>query len=241
MRAEGDTATMPRYGAEPTAVVNPTRTVFITGGTGYIGSRLIPLLLARGHAVRALARLGSEAKLPVGCNVIVGDALDAATYRDAVAGCDTFIQLVGVAHPDPAKAAQFRSVDLASALAAIDAAVSNGIAHFVYLSVAQPAQVMRDYVAARAEAEAELRRRISNATILRPWYVVGPGHRWPLLLRPAYWLAERLPAMRQDAQRLGLVTIAQMLEALVQAVEHPANGVRVLDVTGLRAAGHGSG
>jgi uncharacterized protein YbjT (DUF2867 family) len=217
--------------------MKPQRTLFITGGTGYIGSRLILRLLARGHAVRALARPGSEAKLPPGCAVVIGDALDAATYRDAVAGCDSFVQLVGVAHPSPAKAAQFRSVDLASALAAIDAAAGAGVAHFVYLSVAQPAPVMREYVAARAEAEAELRRRISDTTILQPWYVVGPGHRWPVLLRPAYWLAERLPATRDNALRLGLVTIAQMLEALVQAVEHPAVGVRVLDVPALRRGG----
>ena len=114
-----------------------------------------------------------------------------------------------------------------------------GVAHFVYLSVAQPAPVMRDYIAARAEAEVGLRRRISNTTILRPWYVVGPGHRWPVLLKPAYWLAERFPATRENALRLGLVTIAQMLEALVQAVEHPAIGVRVLDVPALRGRGRG--
>jgi uncharacterized protein YbjT (DUF2867 family) len=221
--------------------MNPPRTVFITGCTGYIGRRLIPQLLARGHTVRALTRPGSEAKLPLGCTIIIGDALDAATYRDTVAGCDTFVQLVGVAHPGPAKAAQFRRVDLVSALAAIDAAAGAAVAHFIYLSVAQPAPVMRDYVAARAEAEAELRRHISNTTILRPWYVVGPGHRWPVLLQPAYWLAERLPAMRDNALRLGLVTIAQMLEALVLAVEQPAIGVRVLDVPALRGGGRCGG
>src|SRR5512143_612939 len=46
--------------------------VFVAGGTGYIGSRLVPLLLSRGHRVRALARPGSERRLPPGCEVVSG-------------------------------------------------------------------------------------------------------------------------------------------------------------------------
>jgi len=219
------------------AGVKTPHTIFVIGGTGYIGSRLIPLLLQRGHTVRALARAGSEAKLPSACIPVTGNALDAATFRDAMNGCDTFVHLVGVSHPSPAKAALFRSVDLASALAAIDAAAHAKVDHFVYVSVAQPAPVMHEYVAARSEAEAALRARLPDCTVLRPWYVVGPGHYWPVVLRPAYWLLERIPATRDTAQRLGLVTIAQMLGALVQSVEHPATGTRVLDVPALRAAG----
>jgi hypothetical protein len=68
-----------------------------------------------------------------------------------------------------------------------------------------------------------------------------------VLLKPAYWLVEtiarhaRKRAAAWFALRLGLVTIAQMLEALVQAVEHPAIGVRVLDVPALRGGGRGGG
>src|SRR6185369_5448557 len=117
--------------------------------------------------------------------------------------------------PSPAKAAAFRQVDLASLQAAVAAARYAGVRHFVYLSVAQPAPLMHAYVAARAEGEALLRASGIASTILRPWYVIGPGHRWPLALLPFYWLAERLPATRETAQRLGLVTIEQMLTALV--------------------------
>ena len=67
--------------------------VFITGGTGYIGSRLIPELLARGHTVRALVRAGSEGKLAKGAVAVPGNALDRATFAGQVAPSDTFIQL----------------------------------------------------------------------------------------------------------------------------------------------------
>jgi uncharacterized protein YbjT (DUF2867 family) len=73
-----------------------------------------------------------------------------------------------------------------------------------------------------------------SATILRPWYVIGPGHRWPMALLPAYWMAERLPATRDAARRLGLVTLDQMVEALVAAVEAPPSGVRVVEVPEIR-------
>lgn len=106
--------------------------------------------------------------------------------------------------------------------------------HFVYLSVAQPAPLMHAYLAARAEGETLLRASGIPCTILRPWYVLGPGHRWPLALLPFYWLAEQLPATRETAQRLGLVSIEQMLSALVAAVENPPPERRILDVPAIR-------
>jgi uncharacterized protein YbjT (DUF2867 family) len=213
------------------------RRVFVTGGTGYIGRRLIPALIGAGHAVTALVRPGSEGKLPKGCAPVTGNALEARSFSGRIPPADTFVQLVGVAHPSPAKAPQFNSVDFASAAASIQAAGEAGIAHFVYLSVAQPAPAMQAYVAARARAEMLLRESGMNATILRPWYVLGPGHRWPYLLLPAYWIAERIPATRDTARRCGLVTIAQMIAALGRAVDDPAKGVRVVEVPQIREAG----
>lgn len=182
-------------------------------------------------------RKGSEGRLPPGCEPVLGNALDETTFSARVAPCDTFVHLVGVAHPSPAKAALFRSVDLASAQASGRAAADAGVSHFVYVSVAQPAPAMRAYVAARAEGEAFIRRQGMAATFLRPWYVLGPGHRWPTVLLPVYWLLERLPPTRDSARRVGLVTLRQMVSALVEAVESPARGVRVVDVPGIRAAG----
>jgi uncharacterized protein YbjT (DUF2867 family) len=212
----------------------PARKVFMTGGTGFLGSRLAALLRDRGHTVRALVRPGSEGKLPSGCEPVTGDALHGLTFAARVAPADTFVHLVGVSHPSPAKAQEFLRVDLASVAAAVPAAVTAGVAHFVYVSVAHPAPVMRAYVAARARAETLIRESGLSATLLRPWYVLGPGHWWPALLLPGYWLGELLPATRDTTRRLGLVTLRQMLAALVHAVEQPVAGLRVLDVPHIR-------
>lgn len=214
-----------------------SRRVFIAGGTGYIGTALIPILLERGHRVRVLVRPSSKAKLPAECEVVSGNALDANTYRQLIRPADTFIHLVGVPHPSPAKGAEFRAIDLVSAREAIDACAELAVRHFIYLSVAHPAPMMKDYIAVRAECEQTIQQRHLNSTILRPWYVLGPGHRWPYGLLPFYKLCEWLPFTRAGALRLGLVTLDQLVLALVEAVESPAQGIRIVDVSEIRSAG----
>lgn len=208
--------------------------VFVTGGTGYIGRPLIRELVALGHSVRALVRTGSEKKLPAGCEPILGNALDASSYADRVTPCHTFVQLVGVSHPSPTKAAEFQLIDRAAGLGSIEAAQKAGVQHFVYLSVAQPAPIMKSYIAVRAECEAGLLSSGMNSTVVRPWYVLGPGHRWPYALLPAYWLCERIPYTRKGARRLGLVTLDQMVRTLVFAVENPSTGARLIEVPQIR-------
>jgi uncharacterized protein YbjT (DUF2867 family) len=160
---------------------------------------------------------------------VYGDALRAETYASRVASCDTFVHLVGVAHPNPRKATEFRDIDMKSCREAVRAANEAGIRHFVYLSVARPAPVMQQYQAARAEGEKLIRETGMKATFVRPWYVLGPGRRWPLLLVPMYALARLLPSTRDGAERLGLVTVDQMTQALAWAVENPPDDVQALE------------
>jgi uncharacterized protein YbjT (DUF2867 family) len=211
--------------------------VFISGGTGYLGRQLIPQLLARGHGVGSIARPGSESKLPNGCRSATADALTASTFTAAIAPADTFIHLTGTPKPAPWKEREFRAVDKPSLEASVDAAVRSGtVRHFIYVSVAHPAPIMRAYIAVRRECEECLSRRVAVRTILRPWYVLGPGHWWPYALKPFYALAARSATHRDTAARLGLVTLPEMTAALLEAVENPPEGQRIVDVPGIRAA-----
>jgi uncharacterized protein YbjT (DUF2867 family) len=214
--------------------------VWISGATGFVGRNLAAVLLSRGHRVGALVRAGSENRVPAGCRTVIGDPLDRASYLSLLGEADTLVHLVGVSHPSPAKAALFRQVDLPAAKAAVDAARDAGIRHFVYVSVAHPAPVMKEYIAVRSNVEELIGAAGLNATILRPWYVLGPGRRWPLALAPFYWLLGALPATRDSARRLGLVTLAQMTQTMALAVERPPEGIRIIEVPEIRAASTGT-
>ncbi|HXZ81707.1 MAG TPA: NAD(P)H-binding protein [Terriglobales bacterium] len=171
-----------------------THSVLVAGAPGYMGRRLIPVMMNRGHDVRALVRPGSEHKLSSQCQTVMGDPLRRETYADRIAPADTWVHLVGVPHPGPSKAADFRAIDLKSVEEAVPSAVKAGIGHLVYVSVAHPAPVMKAYIEVRQQCEQIIRDSGLRATILRPWYVLGEGHRWPVVLKPAYWLLENCPA-----------------------------------------------
>lgn len=212
--------------------------IFVTGGTGFIGHHLIPPLIARGHRVRALTREGSLARVPQGATAVVGDALDSESVARALRPGDSVIHLVGTPHPSPAKADRFDRVDLMSIRSTVAATQGVRIDHLIYVSVAQPAPVMAHYLWVRSLGETMIREANLTATILRPWYVLGPGRSWPKVIIPLYKLAELFPATRAAAERLGLVTIEQFIAAMVGAVENPPRlgERRLIDVPAIRRA-----
>jgi uncharacterized protein YbjT (DUF2867 family) len=209
-------------------------TVLLTGGTGYIGRRLIPELVTRGHRVRAIVRRGSERKVPEGAEVVVGDVRSYQSIAPFVSRNSVVVHLVGTPHPSPSKAAEFEALDYVAAHECIAAAKAGGAGHFVYVSVAHPAPIMHAYIDVRVRVETELRESGMPCTIVRPWYVLGPGHRWAYALIPMYWALSAIPSTRERAQRLGLVTIAQMIATLAWAVDTAGSESRMLNVPDIR-------
>jgi uncharacterized protein YbjT (DUF2867 family) len=210
--------------------------IFITGGTGYMGSRLIKILLAKEYKVKALVRKSSENKLPEGCDFVIANPFDAESFAKEIPASATFIQLLGVTHPSPKKKEQFKIIDLASAKASACAAQKAGVKHFIYVSVAQPpTNIMKDYQQCRADGEACIRATKIPVTFIRPWYVVGPDHYWPLLFSPLFKILEWIPSTSQKAKALRLVSLKQMLNTLMYAVENdPKENVNIIEIESIR-------
>jgi uncharacterized protein YbjT (DUF2867 family) len=94
--------------------------------------------------------------------------------------------------------------------------------------------VTKAYIEVRVACEKILRESGLNVTIVRPWYILGPGHYWPYPLMPLYKICEAIPATRESAVRLGLVTRSQMVATLLNAVASGASGVRILETADIR-------
>lgn len=186
-----------------------------------------------------LVRKGSEKKLPKGAEAIIADPFSSESFATSIPRGCIFVQLLGVSHPGPKKKDLFRTIDLASTKASASAAALSGAAHFIYISVAQTqTRIMKDYQECRAEAESFIKATGMSATFIRPWYVVGPGHYWPLFFLPLFKVLEWIPATAQKAKALRLVSIHQMLRTLVFAIEHPAHGIRILEIAAIRKMNH---
>ena len=210
-------------------------TVFITGGTGYMGTRLIKRLLTKQFEVIALVRKGSEHKVPAGAKAITGDPFDAASFQQYIPTGSVFVQLLRVAHPSPKKATQFREIDLRSVKASADAAAASGVSHFIYVSVSMaPSSLMYAYQSVRKEGEEYCLGKKINCTFIRPWYVIGPGHWWPLLLLPVYGIAELIPSWRKKARSMALVSIKQMLNTLEKAITTEPQQLNIYEIKNIR-------
>jgi uncharacterized protein YbjT (DUF2867 family) len=211
------------------------KNIFITGGTGYIGKRLIKLLLQRDHRVIALVRKGSESDLQPGAEVVIANPFDANTFKNLIPKDSVFVQLLGVSHPSPKKAKQFKEIDFRSVKASADAAATAGVSHFIYVSVAMnPSKIMKAFQDVRKEGEAYCLSKDLNCTFLRPWYVLGPGHWWPIVLLPLYGIAELVPPIRNKAREKALVTIGQMITTLVKAIEADPTPLRIIEIKSIR-------
>jgi uncharacterized protein YbjT (DUF2867 family) len=97
---------------------------------------------------------------------------------------------------------------------------------------------MQSYLWVRTLGETMIREAGLTATILRPWYILGPGRRWPMAIMPLYKLAELIPGARATAQRLGLVTLEQFIQAMVVQLENPPprGQWRIIDVPEIKRA-----
>lgn len=196
--------------------------VLVTGATGYIGGRLIPRLLERGHRVRVLVRdprrIGGRPWAHQ-VEVITGDLLDHASVARAVAGMDAAYYLVHSMGVDD----DFARVDRRAAATFGNAA--QDLAHVIYLGGLLPAPPhVSIHLRSRAEVGAIL-HAYCHTTEFRAGPIIGSGSASFEMVR---YLTERLPIMvvpRWILNSVQPIAIRDVLSYLIAALERKPLGI----------------
>ena len=201
----------------------------VTGATGYVGSRLLRLLVAEGRPVRALAR---RPELLTEVEVVGGDLLTGAGLEEALQGCSTAYYLVHSMEPATGNGS-FAGRDRQMATSFAEAAARAGVKRIVYLGGIVPQdRALSPHLRSRLEVEEILLSAVPASTALRASIVIGAGSSsFRILVR----LVERLrvlplPAWRDN--RTQPIDERDVIELLARTPQVPGAAGRSLDVAG---------
>jgi uncharacterized protein YbjT (DUF2867 family) len=206
-------------------VSGPSQRILVTGATGYIGGRLVPRLLAQGHAVRCVARNPSRlAGHPwPGVEIIAGNLSEPDAARRALHDVSVAYYLVH----SMAAGETFRARDRQMALAFGEAAAQAGVRRIIYLGgLGDPAHVHSPHLTSRQEVGACLAAAGVPVIEFRAAVIVGSGSASFEIIRH---ITERLPIMITPTwvnTRCQPIGIRSVLSYLIEALDHPdAQGI----------------
>lgn len=190
------------------------KTIALTGGTGFVGKRLIALAIARGYAVRALARRAQVAQ--DGVVWIEGSLEQTDSLNRLIAGADVVIHVAGVVNaPD---AAGFERGNVQGTANMIAAAQEQQVRRFINvssLSAREPQ--LSNYGGSKERAEAEVRASGLDWTIVRPPAIYGPGD---MEMRDMFRMARMGIALLPPPGLMSLIHVDDLARLLLALVEH---------------------
>lgn len=197
--------------------------IVILGGTGFVGSHLVPRLHADGHVITVLSRNREKhrelAVLPR-ASVVSTDVYDPDALRMQLSGADVLINLVGILNEHGSDGSGFRKAHVELTETAIAACQATGVARILQMSALRAGEGESHYLRTRGEADARIKSSRLAWTIFRPSVIFGPGdglfYRFASLLR----IAPVLPLARADA-KFAPVYVGDVCEAYARAIAHP--------------------
>src|ERR1044071_3228492 len=149
--------------------------VFITGGSGFVGSNVTEELLGRGFAVNALVHRRQVAQGNDRLKGIEGGVFGRNVVEEGMAGCDAVIHLVGIIMEHPARGITFQRMHVEATRSVVDAAVAAGVKRYVQMSaLGARADAVSDYHKTKFAAEEYVRESGLDWTIFRPSMIHGP-------------------------------------------------------------------
>ena len=212
--------------------------VTVFGGSGFVGTQVVRALARRGLRVRVAVRnpnLAHDLK-PLGdvgqVMPIYGDITDAETVRNAVAGADIVINLVGILYERPGSKA-FERIHVEGARTVAEAAKAAGARRMVQMSaIGADPRSESAYARSKAQGEAAVAEAFPGAAIVRPSIVFGPGDGFFNRFAAMSGIAPALPLIGGGKTRFQPVFVGDVAEAVARVATDPAWAGQTVELGG---------
>jgi uncharacterized protein YbjT (DUF2867 family) len=209
--------------------------VLVAGGTGFIGSRVVDELLAKGgHRVLVMTRDPARARPREGVEYVRGDVSDAASLEAATRGVDVVVHAVQFPnHPveNSRKGWTYEQVDGEGTERMVGAAVKNGVKRFVYLSGAgtRPGRT-EPWFRAKERAERAITSSGMEYVILQPSWIYGPDDRSMNKFVAFVKYLPIVPVIGSGQERVQALSVYDVAKVAAAAVDEPAATNRVFEL-----------
>ncbi|MFC4767652.1 complex I NDUFA9 subunit family protein [Effusibacillus consociatus] len=216
--------------------------IFLTGGTGYVGSAILQACLEQGHELVCLVRPGSATKLDLSphsaklITVVQGDVLDPSSLEKGMTGCDAVIHLVGIIREFPNRGITFDKLHTTATDNMIKTAQKLSIRRFVHMSALGARVGSRSgYSHTKGLAEQIVKESGLDWTIFRPSVIFGPKDEFVNMLADMIRKTPVVPVIGTGEYRLQPVSLANVAEGFVKSLSRLDTIGQAYEVGGTRS------
>lgn len=193
--------------------------VFVTGGSGFVGRRLIQELRQQNHQVRALVR-HRNTELPPDVETVIGDSTRFETLDGAAHNCDAIINLVGIIREFPGKNITFERLHTETTANLVRLAQESGIKRFIQMSAnGTRKDAVTGYHRTKWAAEQHLRSAPLEWTIFRPSLIFGAEDQFINMLAGMIKTLPIVPVMGDGSYRLQPVSVEDIARSFVSSLD----------------------
>jgi NADH dehydrogenase len=216
--------------------------VFLTGGTGFVGSAVIDELLSRDCTISALAR-GKAPKQKDHLHLVHGDLSDAKLLESAIRGCDAVVHLVGIIRENPKQDITFHRIHTEGTRSIVDATMKAGVRRYLHMSaLGTRAEAKSEYHRTKFLAEQVVRESDLDWTIFQPSLIHGDkgefmqmaakwarGKAAPFLFMP--YFGSGLLGF-SGAKKIQPIFVKDVARAFVDAIDNPKSFRQTYELAG---------
>ena len=217
--------------------------VFVTGGSGFVGSHVVPALIQAGHSVVALVRTANAATAlrqrvgvsEAGLTTRIGDVTDPSTLTSGLEGCQAVVHLVALAR-DWNNGKDLERVNTGGTVNLVAAATAAGVTRFIQLgALGVEERADLHYANSKARAERAVRESSLDWTILKPSLIWGERDGFFNIVAALVKIpAPVVPVPGNGKSRFQPVWIGDVARAIVQVLGDPSTVRRSYELGGPR-------